>query len=649
MAYWDSNNYDGRYLRLSISESVDTINNRSTLYWTLSSVGGAVNYYTIGATNVTINGTSVYSKAQTSWDAKVFPAAKGSVSGSLTVNHNSGGDKTITVSFTTSVYIYQPLEYGGNMTLTNIDRAAPSISISTSGVTANSVNLSVTASTTCDIWQYSKDGGSSWTTFNSSAGTSKSTTISGLTPNTTYSIKARARKQSNQVYGTSGAASVKTLGGSVIGSIGTVTADAATVNISLSATVYNTSYQHTLTIKNGSTTVLTISSLALSNGSNTITLNSTQRTTVLAAMASIKSFSGTFTLTTYSGSTQIGNASSKTATVQTTATNSSPTFTAFTYSDTNATTAGVTGNNQILIAGISTLQIIATAATAKNGASISSYSVIAGERTAASVNTTLNVGTIDATGTVPVSVTAVDTRGYTTTVTKNITVVEYERIDITTSTMRRVNEVENITKIVISGSLSEVIISSVNKNAFSFMRYRYKITSESSYSAWVSLSPTTTDTSFSYTNNEFISLNADYSYYVQVQVGDLLTTDTVTVTIPQGTPLLSFRKKKVGINNRSPGSALDVSGDIKMNGVFVLGYVGTITTGDNFNDYKAGGVYNYTGSGADNAPGAAGMLEVISTSNSFNLIQRFTEFSSSCRMWVRSYFNNTTWTEWTLK
>ncbi len=39
-------------------------------------------------------------------------------------------------------------------------------------------------------------------------------------------------------------------------------------------------------------------------------------------MASIKSFTGTFAVSSYSGSTQIGSTSSKTATVLTTATNS---------------------------------------------------------------------------------------------------------------------------------------------------------------------------------------------------------------------------------------------------------------------------------------------------------------------------------------
>ena len=47
-------------------------------------------------------------------------------------------------------------------------------------------------------------------------------------------------------------------------------------------------------------------------------------------MASLKSFTGTFAVSSFSDSTQIGSTSSKTATVQTTAANSAPTISGFT-------------------------------------------------------------------------------------------------------------------------------------------------------------------------------------------------------------------------------------------------------------------------------------------------------------------------------
>lgn len=651
MATWVSNTYDGRYLQLTITESIDAKGNYSTLNWTLQSIGGAVNYYSIAPTKITINGTVVYDKGATSWSSKVFPAAKGSTSGSLTVYHSSDGKKSISVGFSTRVYISAAAEYGGTMTLTNINRSAPSISISVSDITANSVKLSASASTTCDIWDYTTNNWGSYKQYSTSAGTSNSITITGLSPNTSYTIAVRARKQYNHVIGSSGTKTIKTLGGSVLSSVSTLTADNATAKITFSATVYDTSYKHKLVLKDGSTTVLTLTGLLLSNGSNTITLTAAQRSSILADMSAKKSFTGTFELSTFSGSSQIGSTSTKTATVQTTAANSAPTFSGFTYKDTNTTAAGVTGNNQILIQSVSTLQVTASAATAKNGATISSYSVSAGGSTASSTTVTLNVGKIYTSGTVPIIVTAIDSRGYTSSATVNITVIAYESIDITTAIMRRVNEVEDVTQVTLEGDITPVKVNSVNKNTLRKLYYQYKRTDASAYSSLTDITSfaTFTDNGFTFASDEWLSLDANYSWYVRFYVYDNLTGDTVTITVSQQTPLISFRRKKVGINKREPTQALDVDGNIAANGVIVLGYAGHVE-GD-FNNYKNGGIFFApTTSGISNAPpGGAGYLEVLSTTDGFNLIQRYTATAAGCKVYIRSFILNTNWTPWTEK
>ena len=650
MATFKSNSYEGRYLQLDITESVNVAANTSTLTWTLQCLGGSVNYYSTAPTTVTINGTVVYSKGATSWDSKTFPAAKGSTSGTITVAHGSDGKKSITVGFSTRVYYSTAQEYGGTMTLTNIDRTAPTVSLTTSAITATGVTVKATGSTTCDRFDYSIDGGSTWTNFSTTEGTTASKAITGLTPNTTYSIKVRARKKSNQVYGSSSASSVKTLGGSVISSVSTFTADAATAKITMSVTVYNTSYTHTLVIKNGSTTVLTITGLTLANGSNTVTLTAAQRSTVLAAMSALKSFTGTFALTTYSGSSQIGNTSEKTATVQTTSANSAPTFTAFTYEDSNATAVGVTGNNQILIQNISTLKLTLTAATAKNGATISSYSVVAGSKTASGTTTAITVGTLPDKGTVPVIVTAIDSRGYTTAVTVNITVLEYEGINITEYTMRRVNEVEDTTQVTIGGDITPVTIGGENKNSLRYLYYRYRKTSDSSYNSYKDITSSTEydDSGFNFESDEWLSLDADYSYYVQFLVTDKLTSDTVTITVPQGTPLLALRRKKVGINKREPAAALDVDGSVMMNGFNVLGLVDTLDGSEDLNNLVAGGIYtqalNANASTDKHYPKAiAGFLEVMANPSGY-IMQRYTAYDNSA-VYVRTRYDNK-WYAW---
>lgn len=651
MAVFTSKSYEGRYLQLTITESVNVVENTSTLTWVLQSLGGSVNYYTTGPTTVTINGTQVYYKARTAWSTSQFPAAKGSTSGTITVAHDSNGSKSISVGFSTAIYTSTVTEHGGTMALSNIDRAAPSVSVNVSSITANSIKITVSSSATANKWWYSLNGGSSWVAFNSSSGASKETTVTGLSPNTSYTVQACARKSYNGVDGYSGKTTVKTLGGSVLSSVSTLTADNATAKITLSATVYDTSYKHKLVLKDGSTTVLTLTGLLLSNGSNTITLTAAQRSSILADMSAKKSFTGTFELSTFSGSSQIGSTSTKTATVQTTAANSAPTFSGFTYKDTNTTAAGVTGNNQILIQSVSTLQVTASAATAKNGATISSYSVSAGGSTASSTTVTLNVGKIYTSGTVPIIVTAIDSRGYTSSATVNITVIAYESIDITTAIMRRVNEVEDVTQVTLEGDITPVKVNNVNKNTLRKLYYQYKRTDASTYSSLTDITSfaTFTDNGFTFTSDEWLSLDANYSWYVRFYVYDNLTGDTVTITVSQGTPLISFRRKKVGINKREPTQALDVDGNIAANGVIVLGYAGHVE-GD-FNNYKNGGIFFApTTSGISNAPpGGAGYLEVLSTTDGFNLIQRYTATAAGCKVYIRSFILNTNWTPWTEK
>ena len=651
MAVFTSKSYEGRYLQLTITESVNVAANTSTLTWVLQSLGGSANYYTTGPTTVTINGTQVYYKARTAWSTSQFPAAKGSTSGTITVAHDSNGSKSISVGFSTAIYTSTVTEHGGTMALSNIDRAAPSVSVNVSSITANSIKITVSSSATANKWWYSLNGGSSWVEFNSSSGASKETTVTGLSPNTSYTVQACARKSYNGVDGYSGKTTIKTLGGSVLSSVSTLTADDTTAKITLSATVYDTSYKHKLILKDGSTTVLTLTELSLSNGSNTITLTASQRSSILADMAAKKSFTGSFELSTFSGSSQIGSTSTKTATVQTTAANSAPTFSGFTYKDTNTTAAGVTGNNQILIQSVSTLQVTASAATAKNGATISSYSVSAGGSTASSTTVTLNVGKIYTSGTVPIIVTTIDSRGYTSSATVNITVIAYESIDITTAIMRRVNEVEDVTQVTLEGDITPVKVNNVNKNTLRKLYYQYKRTDASSYSSLTDITSfaTFTDNGFTFTSDEWLSLDANYSWYVRFCVYDNLTGDTATITVSQGTPLISFRRKKVGINKREPTQALDVDGNIAANGVIVLGYAGHVE-GD-FNNYKNGGIFFApTTSGISNAPpGGAGYLEVLSATDGFNLIQRYTATAAGCKVYIRSFILNTNWTPWTEK
>ena len=569
----------GLYCTWSASQSVtgnysDVTLNVYLKYYTLS-VGSRSD------STVSINGVS---------ETYTAPAISDSVAGydttllktyTVRVAHNSNGTKTgvaLSASWrfsgTYSGTSIGTITASTTIDLDALDRTAPTVSCSTSNITANGFKISATSSATADIWQYSTDGGTNWTQFSTTAGTSANTTLSSLTPNTTYSVKVRARKKSNQVYGTSSAVSTKTLGGSTIGSVSTLTADAATVSISINTTVYDAAYTHTLQIKNGSTVYLSITGLSWTKGTaaRTITLTAAQRTTLLTAMASVKSFTATFALLTYSGSTQIGSTSTKTATVQTTSANAAPKRGAFTFYDGRSATSTVTGNDQVFIQGYSYLYVTPGTATARNNATISSYSATCNGVTLS--NTTgavINLGAVAKSGTLDVVVTATDSRGYTVSNTQQITVIAYAKPKVSSLTLRRTNDIEAEMQLAFNGTISAVSVSGTQKNSLLYVRYRYKLTSATSYGSYTSIlsSVTKSGTSYSFSNLELCSLDANSSYDFHLQIRDQLNSLSsvdLYYVVPQGTPLVALRKKKVGINTPDPEVALHVVGDAKVSG-----------------------------------------------------------------------------------
>ena len=475
-----------------------------------------------------------------------------------------------------------------------IDRAAPTVSCSVSNITAGGFKISATSSATADIWQYSTNGGTSWTQFSTTAGTSANTTLTSLSPNTTYSVKVRARKKSNQVYGTSSAVSAKTLGGAIVNSCGTITADASSVSLKPNVTVYNASYSYYVSIFNGSTEYLALGARTWTTGTadRTITLTAAERTTLLTAMASIKSFTATIKLMTKDGTTQIGNTSTTTCTIQTTSANSAPTMNAFTFKDSRSTTATVTGNDQLFIQGYSYLYITPGTATAKNGASIVKYAATCnGVTDSNTTGAAINLYEVAKSGTLDVVVTATDSRGYTVSKTQQITVIPYAKPKVSAITLRRTNDIEAEMQLTFNGSISPITVSGTQKNSLKYVQYRYKLTSATSYGSYTSILSTVTQsgTSFSFSNLELCSLDANSSYDFHVYIRDQLNTLSAVslyFTVPQGTPLVALRKKMVGINTPTPEAALHVVGATILDGAVTAGAVtasslsGTLAVGN---------------------------------------------------------------------
>lgn len=568
-----------------------------------------LSYYTleVGArsdSTISINGVSETYTApavddySSGWKKKLLKTK------TVRVSHNADGTKSGVVlsaswrfSGTYSGMSIGTITASTTVTLNSIDRSAPTVSCSVSGITANGFTISASSSATSDIWQYSLNGGTSWTQFSTTAGTSASVTLSSLSPNTTYSVRVRARKRTNQVYGTSGTVSAKTLGGAVILSCGSFSADAATISLSLRVTVYNAAYTNYITIKNGSTTYLSLAGRVWSAGTayRTITLTASERTTLLNAMANVKSFTATIELVTKSGSTQIGSASTCTCTIRTSQANSGPSLSGFTFADSYSTTTAITDNNQVLIQDYSRLTVTPGTAAARNGASIVSYSAVcSGVTKSNTTGAALSLGTIGTSGTRDITLTVTDSRGYTASVTQSVTVVPYSKPRVSSVSLRRTNDIETEMQLVFNGSISPITVDGTQKNSLLYARYRYKLTSASSYNSYTSIlgSVTATSSSFSFSNLELCNLDSESSYDFHLQIRDQLNSLTsldLYFVVSQGTPLVALRKKMVGINTPSPETALHVVGDTRIEGTltpdeidypFDKPYFGTCSTAE---------------------------------------------------------------------
>lgn len=669
----------GLYVEWSATQSItgnySTVTQKIYLsYYTLDVGSRSDSTSSINGTSVTYTTPSI-NDYSSGWKKKLL------YTHTVQVNHNSNGTKTgvaLSASWrfsgTYSGVSIGTITASTTVDLNAIDRVAPSVSHSTSNITANGFKITATSSVTADIWEYSTNGGSSYTQFSTTAGTSASVTLSSLSPNTSYSVRVRARKKSNHVYGYSTTASTKTLGGSVMTSATGIAIDVASPVLKFSVTVYDSSYYHKLNVKNGSTTIFSVNLGQYAAGTSvakTYTLTSAQRTSMLNQIPKATSFTATLEIVTYSNSgysTQIGSASSKTATMSTTSSTSKPTFTTFTYSDTREQTAAATENDQVLLQTYSYLQIVATAGTAKNGASIASYSVEIGNISKSFTETTMNVGAIGSSGNLTLKVTCIDSRGYSTSVSKTVKVLAYSKPKLNSYTLRRKDEIEDIIQLEFRGSFTAIKADGANDtNSMKFIGYYYKRTDQTEWSTWVSIlnKVTITGNSFSFSTDQLMlntttgmSLDPEYSWDFHILIRDELDTLAsydLFLVIPQGTPIVSLRKRnstydfpRVGINNPKPTAPLDVGGDIKMNGYRIMAFVAALDGTENLNSFTDYGVFTQSQSAKAstslNYPVTkAGYLEVLCNPSGY-VLQRYTAFDCT-GVYMRYKYNNV-WSGW---
>ena len=249
-------------------------------------------------------------------------------------------------------------------------------------------------------------------------------------------------------------------------------------------------------------------------GTYTFDLDS-YRTALRAACPDSNSLSVTVDLK----STMNGTEYHDTKVIQMSIVNAAPQAGAVTFEDTNSSVSGITGDDQIIVQGQSTLHIVTAASTALKGASISSYVInFNGVNYDITSDRYLDIIKPPYSGTFVATVTTTDSRGNTATATATIVITPWAAPSAD-CTAERVNGFETNTVLTVDGTISTVTGSSMAISE----RHR-KIGG-----SWIGPNPVTDNTPTT------LSLDFTDEWEIEVSVSDSFTTLTPTVyTIPVG-------------------------------------------------------------------------------------------------------------------
>lgn len=265
-----------------------------------------------------------------------------------------------------------------------------------------------------------------------------------------------------------------------------------------------------------------------------------------------KKNSVTVTLTTYSGSTKIGDSKTYTIYLNVDQTAYKPVISSITISDTNTATSAVESDGSY-IKGRSNLQAVVVF-----GVSNTSYVSLVGATITCGTDTrsirlsgTSSTQTVTFTGisSSDFRVTVTDARGVTATSTRSLTIIPYTNINIISASYTRVNdngestEVGNHIKLkVVTSGFVGTFGQSDNVQTLS---YRYKLKSSSTWSSYITLGTYSSSSTGSVTTHTFnIQPNETFSYSnqydVQVRVVDQFSNKTLSIVIHQGLPITAY-------------------------------------------------------------------------------------------------------------
>lgn len=521
----------------------DIAGNYTDIGWNLVGSGGDSNSYVVsGNFNVWVAGSNLYSSSNR------INLYNGTVvaSGTHRLYHDNNGNCNFDAYIEAGIWtVAVNCTASGSWSLPQIPRYATSKQ-TLSSKTETSITMNWSSDNTVDYIWYSKDNGSTWTGINVTDGKSGTYEITGLKANTTYNIKTRVRRKDSQLTTDSSKLAVTTYDYPHC----TVTPD------------FNVGEELTLELYNPLSRLVDISFIG-ANG-ETLSTDSTALTTVTGynterfvtkLYASIpNSNEGNYKISVvYEGITKTtdnGNV------YKLDVTQCKPSFNNFTYKDTNTSIVNVTGNDQVLVKGLSNLQVAISSAnkmTTQKSATpnkyIASIDTLNATANYSDNDVVLDIGTVLNAGTKRLTVTAYDSRNNDKAAYKDITVYDYIKpiinVDVT-----RLNNFEAQTTLKINGTYTRLTIDDTDKNSIVSVQYRYR-EKDDTWSEWITANTTLTSGKFT-CNDIILSLDNTKEFEFEVKATDKLDSDVATGSIDVGEAIffISSNKKACYINGQ---------------------------------------------------------------------------------------------------
>lgn len=414
--------YADIYLRLyakynsqSISNNTSSVSYKSTIYFNNGS------FYASSTTTKSLSGDGASPVNNENAVGNYYQGETTLNEITGTVTHNAGGDKSVSCSanFYSIPWGWNATASASSLELPVIPRYA-TIKQSLKKKTETTIEMDWSSDRTIDHVWYSIDNGSTWIEAGGVLTTKGYYTISNLKANTAYNIKTRLRSQASQLTTDSSAMSITTYNYPYITTV-------ATSNLIIGngqkLTLYNP-LSRAVTVKMNKDSINGAQLYSGTTTSTNITFTPTA-STLYTSIPNSKSAKCVYSII-YSASTKTTNQ----YTYSVNESNCTPIFSNFTYADVDTTATSLTNDNQLLVNNNSNCQftiLVTDKAVARNGASIVKYKCEWGAKSSEiSYSSTANVTTRvdDSTGNT-LKVTAIDSRGLSTSITKSITNIAY--------------------------------------------------------------------------------------------------------------------------------------------------------------------------------------------------------------------------------